>query len=50
MKLVSKQDATKRVQNASSVAEIEVKSAAEISKLAAELKQQVPCVVLVCVK
>lgn len=50
MKLVSKQDAAKRVQNAASVAEVEVKSAGEISKLATDLKQQVPCVVLVCVK
>lgn len=50
MKLLSKQDAAKRIQNAASVAEIEVKSASEISKLAEDLKQQVPCVVLVCVK
>lgn len=50
MRLVSKQDASKRIQNASSVAEIEVKSAAEISKLVADLQQQTPCVLLVCVK
>lgn len=50
MKLVSKQDATKRVQSASSVGEVEMKSAADVSQLVADLKQQGVCTVLVCVK
>lgn len=50
MRLVSKQDAGKRIQNAASVAEWEVKSAADLSRLAADLKQQGSCVVLICLK
>lgn len=50
MKVVSKQDAAKRLQAAAGVAEIELKSATDVSKLTTDLKQQVPCVLLVCVK
>lgn len=50
MKLVAKQDATKRIQAAASVAEIELKSAGDVSQVTIDLKQQIPCVVLVCVK
>lgn len=50
MRLVTKQEALKRIQSASSVAEIEVKSAADLSRLTADVKQQGACVVLVCLK
>jgi hypothetical protein len=50
MKLISKQDAAKRIQNASSVGELDLKSAADVPKLLNDLKQQTPCIVLVCVK
>ncbi len=50
MKLVSKQDAGKRVQMASGVAEVEIKSAADLSKLLTDLKQQASCIVLICLK
>jgi hypothetical protein len=50
MKLISKSEASRRVNESSSVAEVNLRNAADLSKLVADLKEQTPSVILVCVK